>query len=150
MAALPEAATPPTPSPGQVATSGAGARDLLATADFARRLQDEGLPPEALAYLRARGLLSERRLAAVAATQAELVEIIVTPFLDGFDVAGVSHKTQEDPALTRALLVIAWQMAQEATRAGAAPPAPPAPPASSAGAAPQVAIPARAPSAVPR
>jgi len=117
-------------------------------ADFVRRLQDEGLPAEALAYLRARGLLSERRLAAVAATQAEFVEIVVTPFLNGFDVAGVLHKTQQDPALARALLVIAWQMAHEADRLRATPPAPAAPSAPPAAAAPHVAPPARAPTAL--
>ena len=124
-----------------------GAPDFRAIADFVHRLRGGGLPEEALAYLRARGLLSERRLAAVAAAQAEFVEIIVTPFLNGFDVDGVLRKTQQDPALARALLVIAWQMAQEATRAGAAQPALPSPAAPFA-AAPQGAPPARAQSAL--
>ena len=76
------------------------------------------------------------------------MEIIVQPFFNGFEVAGVSHKSQQDPALALALLVIAWQMAHEATRTGAATPALPAPAAPSGGAAPQAAIPVRAPSAL--
>ena len=153
MAALPEAGSQQAASPGRPeapAATGIGAPSpgTEPAADFALRLQSEGLPEEALAYLRARGLLSERRLAAVAATQAEFVEIIVQPFFNGFEVAGVSHKSQQDPALARALLVIACQMAHEATRAGAATPAPLVPAAPSGGATPQAAIPARAPSAL--
>ena len=65
--------------PGQqAAAAGAGAGQQGPADPFVVRLQGEGLPDEALAYLRARGLLFERRLAAVASTQAELVEIIIT------------------------------------------------------------------------
>ena len=153
MAALPEAglqqaASPGQPEPPEAAGVEAPPPGTGPVADFAHRLRAEGLPDEALAYIRARGLLSERCLAAVAATQAEFVEIVVQPFLTGFEVAGVSHRSQQDPALARALLFIAWQMAHEATRAGTATQALPAPAAPSGGAAPQAAFPAWAPSAL--
>ena len=145
IAALPEAgsqqaAPPGQPEPPEAAGVGAPSPGTVPVADFALRLQAEGMPEEALAYLRARGLLSERRLAAVAADPGRV---------RGDRRPALPHKSQQDPVLARALLVIAWQMAHEATRAGAATPALPAPAAPSGGAAPQAAFPARAPSALP-
>ena len=84
-----------------------GAGQQGRAAPFGARLRNEGLTDEAIAYLSARGLLSERRLAAAAATRAELVEFLVVPFLNGFEVDGVLHKSHQDAVLTRAILVIA-------------------------------------------
>ena len=116
---------------------------------FVSRLLSEGVQEEALAYLRARGLLSERRLAAVANSHDAFVELVVTPFIAGFEVSGLTHKSTQDPALVRALLVIAWQLAQEACRAAAVPAfISAAPPPSAVPVAPQVLLPARAPTAL--
>ena len=140
MAALPEAGLQQAASPGQPeppeAADKAPPPGTGPVAGFAHRLRAEGLPDETIAYIQARGLLFERRLAAIAATQAEFVEVVVQPFLTGFEVAGVLHRSQQDPALARAFFVIAWQMAHEAARAGTATPALPAPAAPSGGAAP--------------
>eukprot|EP00972_Heterocapsa_arctica_P064607 9533863-Heterocapsa_arctica.AAC.1 len=52
----------------------------------------------------------------VAATEEIFVEKVVDPFIEGFVLAGITHKHDGDADLIRALLAILWTDAREACR----------------------------------
>jgi len=81
-------------------------------ARFLEFLSEAGCDESVQAYLTARGFATLKLLAAAATTEDAFVDRIVAPFRNGYDGPCGSFKSDLDPDLLRAQMVVAWQDAR--------------------------------------
>ena len=77
-------------------------------------LTDVGADADAIACVKAKGIMAVAVLAKFAASETQLEQFLVQPFVVGVTVAGNVHKYTGDPNTVKAVLTAAWEDAMKA------------------------------------
>ena len=83
----------------------------MANLSLADLCEQAGASPH-VEYLRARGIATVSILARTAASEADFIQNVVTPYIDGTTVLEVPYKAAGDQLGVKAALVVAWEDAR--------------------------------------
>ena len=86
------------------------------TSEHTRIFAEAGFEEGERAYAAAKGLVSSRHLVRIAASEAEYVDAVVRPFIEGIEIGGTRHKAA-GATLARTRLLVAFDLATNAVRA---------------------------------
>ena len=72
-------------------------------------LQEAGVPAEGLLYLQAKGINTLPVLAYIATDEAQLIERVIQPFIDGIDLSGHKYTLTGDEHIWKGSMLAAWE-----------------------------------------